>query len=203
MMLHALILAGGQGSRLGLIRKDQVRINGVSLLDRMAGQFAAAGANLLVSVGRETSLRRGDAVVLPDPDLPIGGPMAGLVAAAEHLKDHRSEDLLVTAAVDTPFLPDDFVRRLVGALDGGAAAARAGWRGNFYPTNAIWRVSALADLPRRAREGTAPNSPKALLAQLGAPAVDWADTLDEDPFANLNTLDDLVALMRRAAKTRV
>ena len=203
MSLYALILAGGQGSRLGLIHKDQVRINGLTLLDRMAGQFSAAGASLLVSASRETSLRRDDAVVLPDPDLPIGGPMAGLIAAAEHLKDHRSEDLLVTAAVDTPFLPEDFVRRLVAALDGGALAAQAGWRGNFYPTNAIWRFSALADLPRLAREGTAPQSPKALLAQLGAPTVDWADTLDEDPFANLNTLDDLVALMRRAAEARV
>ena len=201
MKLHALILAGGQGSRLGLIRKDQVRINGLSLLDRMAGQFSAAGADLLVSVGRETSLRRGDAIVLPDPDMPIGGPMAGLVAAAAHLHDCDSGDLLVTAAVDTPFLPGDFVRRLVAALEGGAVAAQAGWRGNFYPTNAIWRASALKDLPRLAREGAVPNSPKALLAQLGAPIVDWADTLDEDPFANLNTLDDLVALARRAART--
>jgi molybdopterin-guanine dinucleotide biosynthesis protein A len=201
MKLHALILAGGQGSRLGLIRKDRVRINGLSLLDRMAGQFSAAGANLLVSVGQETLLRRGDAIVLPDPDLPLGGPMAGLVAAAAHLRDYDNADLLVTAAVDTPFLPDDFVRRLVATLEGGAVAAQAGWRGNFYPTNAIWRVSALKDLPRLAREGIALNSPKALLAQLGALTVDWADTLDEDPFANLNTLDDLVALARRAART--
>lgn len=200
MRLHALILAGGQGSRLGLIRKDQVRFNGLSLFDRMAGQFSVSGANLLVSVGRETSLRRGDAIVLPDPDLPIGGPMAGLVAAAAHLENHDSSDLLVTAAVDTPFLPDDFVRRLVAALDGGALAAEAGWRDNLYPTNAIWRVSVLKDLPRLAREGTAPNSPKALLAELGAPTVDWADKVDEDPFANLNTLDDLVALARRATR---
>lgn len=199
MRLHALILAGGQGSRLGLIRKDQIRIGRATLLDRMTEQFRAAGASILVSVGRETGLRRSDAVVLSDLDLPIGGPMAGIVAAAAHLGDRGSEDLLVTAAVDTPFLPDDFVRRLVAAIDGGALAAQAGWRGNFYPTNAIWRVSALTDLPRLAREGTAPNSPKALLAELGAPTVDWADKVDEDPFANLNTLDDLVALARRAA----
>ena len=201
MKLHALILAGGQGSRLGLLRKDQIRFNGMSLLERMMGEFSAAGANVLISVGRESGGRFRNMVLLPDLDLPLGGPMAGLVAAAAHLKDQDSGDMLVTAAVDTPFLPEDFVRRLVAALDGGAMAAQAGWRGNFYPTNAIWRVSALADLPRLAREGTAPNSPKALLARLGAPTVDWADKLDEDPFANLNTLDDLVALARRAGRT--
>lgn len=198
MRLHALILAGGQGSRLGLLRKDQIRMRGMSLLDRMAAQFHDAGANVLVSVGRDASLRHKDARVLPDLDLPIGGPIAGLVAAAALLGDQGSDDLLITAAVDTPFLPNDFVRRLVAAVDGGALAAEAVWGENFYPTNAIWRVSALADLPRQAREGTVPNSPKALLAGLGAAKVDWADTLDADPFANLNTLDDLVALARRA-----
>lgn len=198
MSLYALILAGGQGSRLGLLHKDQIRINGVSLLDRMVTQFYAAGAEVLVSVEREGHLRRDDATVLPDLDLPLGGPLAGLVAAAEHLRDKAGNGLLVTAAVDTPFLPEDFVRRLVAALDGGAQAAQAGWRDNSYPTNAIWRMSALADLPRQAREDSAPNSPKSLLASLGAIRVDWTDTHEEDPFANLNTLDDLVVLARRA-----
>jgi molybdopterin-guanine dinucleotide biosynthesis protein A len=200
MKLHALILAGGQGTRLGLIRKDQIRIGGTSLVQRAVDRFRLVGAELLVSAGKEACPNVPGATILPDLDLPIGGPMAGLVAAAAHLESHGSRDLLVTTAVDTPFLPDDFVRRLVAALDGGALAAEAGWRGNLYPTNAIWRVSALADLPRLAREGTAPNSPKALLAKLEAPIVDWSDTHDEDPFANLNTLDDLVALARRAAR---
>ncbi|MEB0161178.1 hypothetical protein, partial [Pseudomonas sp. AH2 (2023)] len=74
----------------------------------------------------------------------------------------------------------------------------AGWGGNVYPTNAIWRLSALRDLPTRARNGSLPKSPKALLARLKATTLDWADTHAADPFANLNTLDDLLSLARRA-----
>ena len=85
MKLHALILAGGQGSRLGLLRKDQIRFNGMSLLERMMGEFSAAGANVLISVGRESGGRFRNMVLLPDLDLPLGGPMAGLVAAAAWL----------------------------------------------------------------------------------------------------------------------
>ena len=66
MKLHALILAGGQGSRLGLLRKDQIRFNGMSLLERMMGEFSAAGANVLISVGRESGGRFRNMVLLPD-----------------------------------------------------------------------------------------------------------------------------------------
>lgn len=198
MIVHALILAGGQGSRLGLIRKDQIRLGGMSLLERVSARFHDAGANVLISAGRETGLQGDSENVVTDLDLPIGGPLAGLVAAAARLEGFDGDDVLVSAAVDTPFLPDDFVRRLVAALDDGALAAQAAWHGNLYPTNAIWRLSALADLLRLARDGTAPNSPKALLALLDAKTVDWADTHSMDPFTNLNTLDDLVSLARRA-----
>lgn len=196
MTLHGLILAGGHGSRLGMIRKGEIRIGGRTLEARVSDILRRAGAEVMVSVSR-TSAKQGKSDRLPDLDLPLGGPMAGIVSAAQRLERSGQDDLLVTVAVDTPFLPEDFVRRLVAALDGGAVAALAAWDGNPYPTNAIWRISALRDLPRLARDGTAPKGPKALLAGLGGDVVDWADTEPLDPFVNLNTLDDLVALARR------
>lgn len=198
MSIHALILAGGHGSRLGDVRKDTIRLGGISLLDRVAGQLRDVSTTLLISTGAEIAVNREGAVTVPDLDLPIGGPLAGLIAAVEHLSGGGPGDVLLTVAVDTPFLPNDYVRRLVAALGGGAIAAQAGWRDNFYPTNAIWRLSTLRELPARARSGAAPKSPKALLERAGAASVDWSDTHQADPFANINTLADLVALTRRA-----
>jgi molybdopterin-guanine dinucleotide biosynthesis protein A len=197
MSIHALILAGGQGSRLGQIRKADLRLGGATLFERVAGQLRDVGTPLLISVGADAPATTWPGIALPDLDLPIGGPLAGLISAAAHLERAAPEDVLVTVAVDTPFLPNDYVRRLVAALGAGAPAAQAGWGGNFYPTNAIWRLSALADLPAMAREGTLPKSAKALLAMAGATDVDWSDTHQQDPFANLNTMADLVALARR------
>jgi molybdenum cofactor guanylyltransferase len=179
MTIRALVLAGGEGSRLGGVRKADLRLAGQTLLDRAAGRL---GVPVVVSTGF---------------DLPIAGPLAGLVAAVTHLRNDPSVEILVTVAVDTPFLPSDYIDRLVAPLADGVDAAVASWRGNPYPTNAAWRLSAIADLPERAVAATALRGPKHLLEELGARPVDWGDTHARDPFANLNTLGDLVALARR------
>lgn len=200
MTVHALILAGGRGSRLGNVDKGMLRIGNKTLLDRVADRLRMVRAPLLVSVGQDWDGRPVPGIPLPDPDLPFGGPMAGLVAAARHLADAAPGALLVTVAVDTPFLPEDFVPRLVAAMAGGASAAQAVWRNNGYPTNAIWRLLALGALLKSEIRGAIPHSPKMLLQNLDAERVDWADTHGENPFANLNTLDDLATLARRAQK---
>jgi molybdenum cofactor guanylyltransferase len=191
MTIHALVLAGGEGSRLGGVRKTDLRLRGQTLLDRVAGRLRVP---VLISTGFSIDPRFS---ALPDPDLPIAGPLAGLVAAVTHLRTDPSVEIIVTVAVDTPFLPADYVDRLVAPLAHGADVAVALWRGNPYPTNAAWRLSAIAHLPERAAAATAPRGPKHLLEELGATPVDWGDTHAQDPFANLNTLGDLVALTRR------
>ncbi|SMQ63644.1 molybdenum cofactor guanylyltransferase [Devosia lucknowensis] len=198
MTVHALVLAGGQGSRLGQVRKDLIRFGGTSLLDRVIAQLPDFGTPIMVSTAAMGQLSRHDCVAMPDLDLPIGGPLAGLIAAVDRLGNADPDDLIITVAVDTPFLPDDFARRLIDAVGDRASAAHAAWCGTIYPTNAVWRLSGIADLPARARRGVVPKSPKALLGTLDSVEVDWSDTHREDPFANLNTLEDLVSLARRA-----
>lgn len=191
MKCHALILAGGQGSRLGGVRKADLRIGGVRLLDRVAARLKGAQLPLLLSVGTLEKLHLPHAVNLPDgADWP-GGPMAGIRAALAHLHDAEAEDVVVTVAVDTPFLTDDYVARLVAPLrDKGLAASCASHRGNVYPTNAAWRLGAL-------RSTALPDRPTRLLEALRAKSINWDDAA-ENPFANLNTIEDLVLLQRRA-----
>lgn len=198
MRVHAVILSGGQGSRLGNVRKGTLRIAGTTLQERLTAHFRTLGVEPLISTRRGPHLPGMTAPDLVDPDLPIGGPLAGVIAAAEHLQSCADDDILISASVDAPFLPDDYVRRLVAALDDGAGAAMARWRHNFYPTHAAWRLSALRSLPEDARAGRAPASLKALLAQGNATQVDWGNSSAHDPFANINTLSDLLALARRA-----
>jgi molybdenum cofactor guanylyltransferase len=180
-MIYALILAGGQGSRLGGVRKGDLRLGGRTLYDRVSERLRGQ-AKLLLS---------GPAGI-PDLPLPYGGPLVGLAAAVSHLRDHAGyDDLIVTVAVDTPFLSDDYVSRITAPL-GKAQAAQAFSGNRGYPTNAAYRLQAISDLPERVGEI---GSPKRLLAALDAVAVVWPES--PDPFANLNTLDDLAALHRR------
>jgi molybdenum cofactor guanylyltransferase len=178
MKIFAVVLAGGQGSRLGHVRKGDLLFGGHTLRQRVMARLAV------------------DEVLPELPDLPgLAGPLAGVAAAARHLKGFASaEDVLVSVAIDTPFLPHDYVPRLVAAL-GDARAAHSAWLGQIYPTNAAYRFGAIADLLQRAE---ALGSPKRLLEALRAATVDWAEAA-EDPFANLNTLGDLVRLARRGS----
>lgn len=189
-----LILAGGLGSRLGGIRKADLRIGGVRLLDRVANVLAEHVDQLLVSSGRKRPLMvPNGATLIEDESDETQGPLAGIRAAIAGLQGASETDILISAAVDTPFLPASYVPRLVESL-GRSSAAFSSWGGQFYPTSAAWRMSALraalAEIPGQA-------GPKAALNFLGAQQVDWTADAALNPFANVNTLADLIALQRR------
>jgi molybdopterin-guanine dinucleotide biosynthesis protein A len=196
MKVHALVIAGGEGSRLGHVRKADLRIGNNRLIDRVMTRLGPLTGDLLISTGPAAQFPSVPGIALPDP-AGLAGPMAGLLAGALYLRDHaQPDDLLITVAVDTPFLPADYIERLVAAT--GPRPAYASFAGNPYPTNASWPAAVLLDLLAAGPEAI-PHSPKRLLSATGAQEVDWAEMASDDPFANLNTLSDLITLSRRAA----
>ena len=199
----AVILAGGRGERLGGVIKANLEIGGLRLLDRVAVRLTAADMILVAHGAIATQALRLAPGQIPIPDLstPYAGPLAGLAAAvAWCLAQPEPPDILVAAAVDTPFLPAAYFPRLVAALDA-APAAICRHAGQDYPTNAAWRLAAIATLPADMIAGTAPHSLKRLAQSVGAIALDWSAENGGDPFANANTPADLAALELRAGST--
>ena len=194
-LAHAVILAGGAGTRLGGVRKADLRVGGQRLLDRVATAMGPVEAPLLISTGPSAlklALPAG-AVAVPDLGDAYAGPLAGLQAALANLRAAGvATGLLISVAVDTPFLPADFIGRLIAGL-GDAPCAYPAWGEAFYPPNAVWRIEALVEVIAGDL-----SSPKALQQALGAKRIDWSDAAARDPFANLNTLIDLMELQRRA-----
>lgn len=197
---HAVIIAGGEGQRLGGVRKADLRIGGIRQIDRVIGALGAVQSPILVSSGppgRLLDLPPG-CVAVPDIDAPCAGPLVGLAAAVGWLASTGIvAGLLASVAVDTPFLPGNFVSRMGTALDR-APAAFAAWGEDFYPPNAIWRIESLQALPSRIAAGTGPASLKALQRELEARRVDWAKGHAANPFRNINTVADLISLQRIA-----
>ncbi len=194
-----VILAGGRGTRLGGVLKSSLVVGGVDLLSRIVGAVPNE-TRLLISIGpHDPAAFSPPRPAMLVPDLPgDAGPLAGIRAAAKTLEEDASVTLLASVAVDSPFLPDDFVPRLTKALAPShrAAVARVGTQA--YPTNAIFRLDAL-----RAQLAVIPISErlpglKYLLERLGAVAVDWPEGKDGHPFASLNTPADLGRAEARA-----
>lgn len=199
LSVAGLILAGGRGERLGGVIKSELVVGEVRLLDRVAGRLTACRP-LLVAHGRlaPEALRLGPELVpVPDLDSDYAGPLAGFAAAIAYLAGlPRPPDLLICAAVDAPFLPEDYAARLTVSL-GNHDAAVAVYDGQQYPTNSIWRVARFVDLPGRIRSGTAPRSLKSLAAAVDSVALDWPVSPGGDPFSNINTAAELADMQRR------
>jgi molybdopterin-guanine dinucleotide biosynthesis protein A len=195
-----VIIAGGQGERLGGVRKADLRIGGTRQIDRVVAALDGVALPIVVAGGPH-----GQFIAMPpgclavaDLESACAGPLAGLAAAVAQLAESGvTAGHLISVAVDTPFLPDDFVARLLAGM-GDTAAAYAAWGEDFYPPNAAWRIEALQSLPSDIAGGKPPASLKALQRALGAQRVDWASGGAGNPFANINTLADLLALQRAA-----
>ena len=111
--ITGVILAGGQGRRMGGADKGLQELGGrpmaAHVLERLAPQVGA----VLISANR--NLERYAELgcpVLPDTLDGYAGPLAGLQAALAQ----ATTPLLVTAPCDSPFLPADLVARLHDGL---------------------------------------------------------------------------------------
>jgi molybdopterin-guanine dinucleotide biosynthesis protein A len=110
--LAAVILAGGQGRRMGGADKGLVEYRGRPLIEWVLAALAPQVDEIVISANR--NLERYAAYghrVLPDtlPDYP--GPLAGVLAALQAV----AADWLLVVPCDTPHLPADLALRLLGA----------------------------------------------------------------------------------------
>lgn len=150
----AIVLAGGQGKRLGGASKPDLLDRGTRLLD--SALAAAAPARGIVVVAP-------DSVAVPDgvrrtlEDPPFGGPVAGLAAGLTELSRERtSAGIVAVLACDMPHL-QEAVPRLVSALEAASGevdgvclrdeTGRRQWVAAAYRTAAL---AAVLDKPRDA-----------------------------------------------------
>lgn len=193
--IAAVILAGGRGERLGGANKALLEIGGKRFIDR--AYDALKGCDPVMVSGGESVAQLLSAVrTVADLDSDYGGPLAGVAAAVAAVKESGS-DFLLSMAVDTPFFPPDFVER--GMAANSADCVMAAFDGQDYPTNALWRIEAVADLPAAVLAGTAPRSLKRLAESLRTVRLEYAEWREDNPFANANTPEELADLRARAA----
>lgn len=184
MRIHAVILAGGEGRRMGGADKALLPLNGRPLvahvLDRLAAQV---GAVAISANGDPARLAAFGLPVLPDALSrgPLSGVLAGLRWAAG-----QGADALLTVPVDAPFLPRDLVACLVAAAgDGAPVMAESG--GRVHPVTALWPVALVASLEEFLASGAKPKVMD-FAAIHGARTARFSDPA---AFANLNTRQDI------------
>lgn len=186
--LTGLILAGGQGRRMGWRDKGLEPFAGRPLAAHVRERLAGRVAEVLISANRHAGdyARLGGRVV-GDAETGFQGPLMGIYSGLRA----ASTPWLVVVPCDSPALPDDLVPRLVaGVGDADIAVADDGER--LHPVVALMRTALADDLAEALAAGE-----RGVRRWYGRHAwrrVDFSDC--PGAFANLNSDDELRCLER-------
>lgn len=189
--ITGVILAGGQGKRLGGADKGLVSLQGKPLIEHVIAALQPQVGHLLISANRnrETYAAYGFPViadVIGDYDGPLAGMLSAMRAA--------STPYILTAPCDAPALPVDLAQRLCAALarvNADAAVAVSG--GKMQPVFALLSTRLAGELQKFLEAGG--RGVGEWMRRLPAASADFSGR--EDAFVNINTPEQLQRLQER------
>ncbi len=183
--ITGLVLAGGQGRRMGGVDKGLTLLRGRPMiawvLERLAPQVGA----LLINANQNLEQYRALGYsVVTDEIGGFAGPLAGLQAGMRAART----PFVLTCPCDSPFIPTDLAARLFAALGPQDTDLAVVKTGNWHqPVFALVRTALMPNLT-------------AFLEKGGRKIDAWYTTLkfaevcfddEEEAFSNINTLDEL------------
>lgn len=180
--ITGLILAGGQGKRMGGTDKGLVIYAGKPLVDRAIECLAPQVDELLISANRnlEQYATRGYRVVqdsLPD----FQGPLAGILIGLQTVR----HEWMLTVPCDLPYLPLDLAAHLIAEASG-ASAVFARDAGRDHPAVLLLSKACLSGLIDYLEKGE--RSIKGFLGRVDAASVTFPDPA---AFRNINEISQL------------
>ena len=183
--ITGLVLAGGQGRRMGSVDKGLVVLGGRPMVQHVLDRFAPQVDEILINANRNTAeyAALGHRVVA-DSLSGFAGPLAGLQVGLTH----AAHPLVATVPCDSPFLPADLVARLSAAIEERSAdLAVARTFDQPHPVFALVRKSVLPHLTRFLEAGG--RKIDAWYATLKVVEVAFDD--EAQAFRNINTMEEL------------
>ena len=182
-LVTGLILAGGQGRRMGTVDKGLQLLHGKPMVAAVLARLAPQVDEILINANQNLqAYEKFGHRVVPDAIGGFAGPLAGLHAglcAAGH-------PLVLTAPCDSPFLPLDLFSRLKNAIqDNDLAVAKTG--DQPHPVFALVRSTVRQNLEDFLSGGG--RKIDAWYASLKVVEVPFDD--EADAFRNINTRAEL------------
>ena len=187
-LITGVILAGGQGRRMGGVDKGLQLLRGRPMVQWVIERFAPQVDEVLINANQnlEAYARFGYRVI-PDEISGFAGPLAGLQRALLQAR----HGLVATVPCDSPFLPHDLIARLRSAMEQrGAEVAVARTGDQPHPVFCLCRREVLPGLTAFLAGGG--RKIDAWYATLNVAEVPFDD--EAAAFSNINTEAELKAL---------
>jgi molybdopterin-guanine dinucleotide biosynthesis protein A len=192
-----LLLAGGQSRRMGGGDKCLRELRGRTLLARIVERARPQVRRLVLNANGDPARFAGHGIpVVADAVPGFAGPLAGVLTGLEWAaREAPGTAWVATFACDAPFVPRDFVARLLASItreNADMACAASG--GRDHPVCGVWPVRLGPDLRRALVEEDVRKvdvwTARYRLARAEFPAE------PVDPFFNLNTPEDFATAER-------
>jgi molybdopterin-guanine dinucleotide biosynthesis protein A len=179
-----VILAGGQGSRMGGQDKGLLILQGEPLYQHVLRRLRPQVNIVFISANRNIDRYQASGCpVITDPVSDYPGPLAGILSGLRHSKT----EWVAFCACDTPRIPNDFVARL-WQQRGDAPAVWVKSSQRDHPALALVNRSLANDLEAWLLRGE--RRLMQFLREHGGHPVAFLDP--ESAFRNINTPDDLI-----------
>lgn len=188
--ITGVVLAGGQGRRMGGVNKGMQRLRGKPLAAWVVDRLQPQVGRLMISANQNLDFYAAFGCPVVTDQVPgFAGPLAGLHAALSAAET----PLVATAPCDSPFLPDDLVFRLFSGLtaaDADLAVART--FDQSHPVFCLCKRSLLPHLTDFLSSGE--RKFHRWYATLNVVDVDFDDVATA--FENINTREELSGFER-------
>ncbi|MGZ5032311.1 MAG: molybdenum cofactor guanylyltransferase MobA [Usitatibacter sp.] len=188
-----VVLAGGQGSRMGGVDKGLQPFRGKPMVAHAIERLAAQVDEVLINANRnpEAYAQFGHRVIADEIE-GFAGPLAGFERGLAHARG----ELVVTVPCDSPFLPADLVARLRAALESSHADLAVAKTGvQAHPVFSLMRREVLPSLQRFLSSGE--RKIDRWYSELKV--VEVAFDEEPDAFLNINTREELASLEPRGS----
>lgn len=197
MSIFGVILAGGEGTRFGCVDKAALRLKNMPLVHHLVSRLDSQTAQIAL-VGQTNAHLPQTVIHLPDGYDPPIGPLGGIYAGAKwanDLSDRSTQDWILTAPVDGPIFPTDFVQH-VETLMVARTPVIARYGHDLYPVCGLWPLEMALDIPALLKKQNG-YALRPMLKALRAQEIDFQQFYPQNPFANANKMSDLLALSRQ------
>jgi molybdopterin-guanine dinucleotide biosynthesis protein A len=182
--ITAVILSGGQSSRMLGEDKGLILLNNSPLISYVINEVNDKVDSILVSANRNIDLYQKFGRVIPDNSDGFQGPLAGISAA---LKVVKTQYLLVLPC-DSPFIKDILIKRLNETMRSNDCDICVASEGkNMQPVFSLIKSSLRDDLEKFLKTGE--RKLRAWYENNNTIQVDFSDY--KDMFININSKKDL------------
>ena len=183
------VLAGGKSQRFGE-DKSQVKLDGKLLIDYILNEIISEFKEILIVSNNQINFKRSDTISMISDLKKDQGPLGGVLSAMKWVKESNKDyKWISTFPVDTPFFKKKILQNFLSEInleEGKLFFIKSNnTRHNIF---GVWSIDLMDKLEEDLNNGE--RKVELWANSVGVKVIDM-EFLNEDPFFNINSKEDL------------